>query len=298
MSINVELVGRLDGTVQKLEEILLARNEFSGNSIASAGDVTLCQRIDVHTVDQTAVHGTNTSDLSIVVHVVDRDVRPIVDDEVTSIHIKVGRFGTINVHGTEETFVRLESQVTVVPGKSIALSNPLVGHCLSGSQSALSNTNDTIHLVCVVLSDAVPVDGCSIASHGVCDMDDDLITPACLEKRTRELSVDTESLTADTIGSDGTLSQIETVLNLVASLGNNSIRIIVDGKTAVLVGSRLTFATNAGGGRGWLSGAGSRVCSNRMVGFDTSPVVEIICGRGRACCQSGASCVGISSRRS
>lgn len=296
VSINVELVCGLDGTVEKLEQILLARNELSGNSVASAGDVTLCQGIDVHTIDQTAVHGTNTSDLSIVVHVVDRDVRPIVDDEVTSIHIEVSRFGTINVHGTEETFVCLKSQVTVVPGESVALSDPLVGHCLSGSQSALSNTNNTIHLVGVILSDAVPVNGSSIASHGVCDMDDNLVTPACLEKRTRELSVDTESLTADTIGSDGTLSQIETVLNLVASLRNNSIRIIVDGKTAVLVGSRLTFATNTGGGRSRLFGTSSRVCSNRVVRFDTSPVVKIICGRGRACCRSGASCVCISSR--
>lgn len=65
------------------------------------------------------------------------------------------------------------------------------------------------------------------------------------------MSVDTKGLSTDAIRCDFALSQIQAELNLVTSLGDNGIRVIVDCKTTVLVSSGLTFTTNtcSGGSR-------------------------------------------------
>ena len=176
--VDVELEGRLDGTVEKLEQVLLARNKFGRNSVALTCRRTfLGDRIDVHTVDQSSVHCSDTSNLCVVVHVIDRNMRPVVDDKMASIYIVLSGLGAVNVHGSEETLVSLESQVRVVPGESVTLSSPLVGHALPRGKSALGKTDDTIHLVGVVLSNTVPMDRSSVASHGVGDVNDNLITP-------------------------------------------------------------------------------------------------------------------------
>lgn len=108
VSINVELVGRLNGAVQKLEQVLLAGNEFGGNGVASSSDVVLRVGINVLAVDEPSIHGTDTCHLSIVVHIVDRNMGPILDEEVTSVHVIFSGHGAFNVEGTKETLVSLE----------------------------------------------------------------------------------------------------------------------------------------------------------------------------------------------
>jgi len=98
------------------------------------------------------------------------------------------------------------------------------------------------------LSDTVPMDGSSVASHRVCDVNNNFITPRSFQQRTGELSVNTKSLATDTVRCDFTLGQVHAELDLVARLGNNGIRVVIDGKTAVLISSRLAFTTNTGSG--------------------------------------------------
>jgi hypothetical protein len=95
------------------------------------------------------------------------------------------------------------------------------------------------------------MNGSSVAGHGVGDVDNNFITPRSFQERARVLTIDTKSAAADTVRCDFTLGQIQAVFNLVAGLGHNGIRVIIDGKTAVLVSSRLTFTTNtcSGGSR-------------------------------------------------
>lgn len=104
-------------------------------------------------------------------------MRPVVDDKMTGIYIVLSGLGSVDVHGTEETLVCLESQVRVVPGESVAFGSPLVGHALTRGKGALRETDDTVHLVGVVLSDTVPMDGGSVTSHRVGDVNDNFITP-------------------------------------------------------------------------------------------------------------------------
>lgn len=71
------------------------------------------------------------------------------------------------------------------------LSRPkLVGKCISLSNRALCYSIDTVHLVCVQLSDSVPVDSRAILVIIVPDMNNDLVTPARLNQRARKLLVE------------------------------------------------------------------------------------------------------------
>lgn len=178
VSVDVELECRLDGTVEKLEQVLLARNKLGRDSVAlTCRRTVLGDRVDVHTVDESSVHCSDTSNLCIVVHVINGNVRPIINDEMASIYIILGGFGSMDIHGSEETLIGLKSQMRVVPRESVAFGSPLVGHTLARGESALGETDDTVHLVGVVLSDTVPMNRSSVAGHGVSDVDDNLITP-------------------------------------------------------------------------------------------------------------------------
>lgn len=188
--------------------------------------------------------------------------------------------------------------MTVVPRESVMVCMPLVGHGLARCKGTLSETDDTVHLVGVVLSHTVPMDGRSVSGHGVSNVNDHLITPACSELRSRELTVDAESLTLDAIRSHSTLGQDKAVLDSVASLGHNLSDIVVDGVTAVFVGTRLTLTANASSSGGRLSRTSSSVGSNGVAARDTSIVVEVIRGRGRACSQSRAGSIGVFASRS
>lgn len=71
------------------------------------------------------------------------------------------------------------------------LSRPkLIGKCISLSNRALCNSIDTVHLICVQLSDSVPVDSGAILVIIVPDMNNDLVTPARLNQRARKLLVE------------------------------------------------------------------------------------------------------------
>lgn len=71
------------------------------------------------------------------------------------------------------------------------LSRPkLIGKCVSLSNRALCHSIDTVHLVGVQLSDSVPVDSRAILIIIVPDMNNKLVTPACLNQRARKLLVE------------------------------------------------------------------------------------------------------------
>lgn len=78
----------------------------------------------------------------------------------------------------------------VVPGVSILCRPKLIGKSISLSNRALCNSIDTIHLVCVQLSDSVPVDSRAILIIIIPDVNNNLVTPACLNQRAGKLLVE------------------------------------------------------------------------------------------------------------
>lgn len=113
----------------------------------------------------------------------------------------------------------------------------------------MSNSGHAVHFIGVVLTNTMPMNRSTVARHTVGNVNDNLITPACGEQRTRKLTVDTKSFTFHTIRSDSTFCQIKIVLNRVTSLGNDSVRIIAYGIATISICARLTFATDTGTSR-------------------------------------------------
>ena len=119
VAINVELEGRLYRGVDHTEQVLLAWDELltKDEALTSLVGSTVGAE-DVLTVDETGVEdtwATRRESLSSVVHRVHSCVRPILEDDHTSIDIVVRRVRTMNDHWAEHTLVGLKSEVRVVP---------------------------------------------------------------------------------------------------------------------------------------------------------------------------------------
>lgn len=78
----------------------------------------------------------------------------------------------------------------MVPRVAVLRRPKLIGKGISLSDRTLCDSIDTVHVVRVQLSDSVPVDSRAILVIIVPDMNDKLVTPACLNQRARKLLVE------------------------------------------------------------------------------------------------------------
>lgn len=89
------------------------------------------------------------------------------------------------------TYIRiLKCIVAVIPSMSILESAPSICETISLRNGALSYTVDTVHLICVELTNTMPVYCSAIEIVIVLHMDHELISPASLYQRCRERVVE------------------------------------------------------------------------------------------------------------
>lgn len=99
---------------------------------------------------------------------------------------------------TVKTLSILKGHVRVVPSAAILADLELIGLHLTWSQRTLSNTRNTILCNSVELTNAMPVDGSTVVSQIVCDVNLQGVTPVGLY--TRYQSVHELSVSADSQG--------------------------------------------------------------------------------------------------
>lgn len=218
VAIDIELVGGLDSGVDNVEKIALTANELRRDSVALTGLVgVVVITIDVHTVDQTSIHGPLSVDLGVYVHIINGDVAPVLDHQVASIDIVACGFGSVDQHRAKETLVCLKTQMRVIPRETVVGYLEGVGHALSWCYRALGNTDDAVHLIGLVLTLTVPVDRCTVHAHRVGYGCHNSVTPVGLNERSGTLSVDAKAGPCKAVRAKSTLSKIKTDVNSVAS---------------------------------------------------------------------------------
>lgn len=86
---------------------------------------------------------------------------------MAEIDIVVSSGGAIDSDTAEDTVPSLNVEVRVVPASTVLNSAPLVGVGVSGGDGALGDAGNAIHLVGVVLTNAVEVKTSSVVLEGV-----------------------------------------------------------------------------------------------------------------------------------
>jgi len=82
VSIDVELVGGLDSTVEDVEHVALARDEFGRDSVALTGLIGRPIITPyVLSINEACVHGADTSQLGVMIHLVDGNMSPILHNQ-------------------------------------------------------------------------------------------------------------------------------------------------------------------------------------------------------------------------
>ena len=262
VAIDVELEGRLDGSVDDADQMSLAGLEIHLKA-RSCLSCAVVRAPHVHTVDEASVHDARSvfrsiSDgLSEVVLRIDGFVAPILKDSIPSVDIVLGRARAVAGHGAEDTVVGLESEVRVVPSRAIVAGHKGVGHLLAWRKGTLRDGRHAIHLVGAEHAKTVEVKRCAVVLKLVLEVDHNGVAPAGFDERAGHLTVDHEADTRDAIGCNGGVRDGHVVLYSTAGLGGDLVAIVVDRVAAEVVGivARLSIAGNAEVGFDGLGGA-------------------------------------------
>lgn len=79
----------------------------------------------------------------------------------------------------------------MVPGSAILSCNEEIGSRLTRSEGTFGDPIGAIHGIGTELSDAVPVEACSVVCEAIFDSDLDIIAPSSTDGWSRELTIDT-----------------------------------------------------------------------------------------------------------
>lgn len=123
--------------------------------------------VDVRAVDQTIGHRRGTACCGLECQHIGGLVRPVVQEQVAKIFVVICRGGAVDDDSAEDTVPGLHGEVRVVPAGTVLGCAPGVGEGVAGSDGALCDAWDAVHLVGVVLADAVKVDSCTVVGHGI-----------------------------------------------------------------------------------------------------------------------------------
>lgn len=104
---------------------------------------------------------------------------PVVQKEHTQVLIVIGRSRAIDHDSTKDTLPRLQSKVGMIPSRAILRCLPSVRYSIFRGCGTLSDRDDTILIVGIVLTNAVPVNTSAIlrVDQVVRNMNSDCITP-------------------------------------------------------------------------------------------------------------------------
>lgn len=158
--------------------------------------------------------------------------KEIVDHDSAHIDIVVGSSGAVDDHGTADTITILRKSVGMVPARSVLLGQERVCAGITRSESTLGNAWNTVLVIGLSLSDAVPVDGGGVVLQLVRDSDLDSVTPVAFNQRSWDLAVDSECKTLDTIKIDSGVGDDPIIGTDLASLGAVMINIGVNAVAA------------------------------------------------------------------
>jgi len=208
VAIDVELEGRLDGSVDDADQVSLARLEVHLEARSCLRSAVV-RTPHVHTVDEAGVHDARTvfrcisDSLSKVVLRVDGFVAPILEDSKPSVDVVIRRARTVDGHGAKYTVVCLESKVRVVPSRAIVASHKGVGHLLAWCEGTLRDGGHAVHLVGAKHAKSVEVERCSVVLKLVFEVNYNSVAPAGFDERAGHLAVDHEADTGNAIGCNG-----------------------------------------------------------------------------------------------
>lgn len=87
---------------------------------------------------------------------------PVIQEHHTEILIVIGRGRTVNDNSSKDALPSLQSEVGVVPRRTVLRSSPGVSDLLSGCSWTLRDRYDTVLVIGVVLADTVPMYACAI----------------------------------------------------------------------------------------------------------------------------------------
>jgi len=102
---------------------------------------------------------------------------PIRKDQWPEIDIVIGCSRSFNNDGTDHSLTVLGRVMAVVPRGSILCGPELINLLLCRSDRAFGNSVDTVHEARVVLTNSVPVDGCSVILHFILYSDFEGVSP-------------------------------------------------------------------------------------------------------------------------
>lgn len=232
MVIEVNHVRSLGRAVDDAEEMLLARFDSPGGGFTRVAINCLVLAVE-HVVNSCRERASETG--NVPCHLEDSLGENLVDHDGTHVIVVVSSGRSVNDNRSSNTTTVLRQGVRVVPTGSIRRSEPSVGADAQGSNSALSDTWNTVLVVCASLADTVPVNSGRVVSQQVCHGNLNPITPVDFEKRTRCFTIDQEGRSVNAIEILRARSNGEGELLSVATL------VVVHGITS----DRLAFAPQA-----------------------------------------------------
>jgi hypothetical protein len=132
-----------------------------------------------------------------------RRMNPVGENDGSQSFIPIFTGRTVDEKGTSSSISILQAVMGVVPRMTVLLGGEVVGIGIPLSNGALSNTVDTIHFVGTKLTKTMPVNSRTVIREVIGDMDDDLVTPAGFNQRTRVRAIEDLALGLDVaIGSE------------------------------------------------------------------------------------------------
>ena len=135
--------------------------------------------------------------------------KDIIDLNWPQINVIIGRSRTMDHNWASDTITVLRAEVRVVPRCAVVGSDEFVDLGITWCKSALSDTVDTVLVIGIELTHAVPVNGGTVVGQVVGNLDTDCVTPVALNERTWILTIDGQCKSRSTVEIEGGVGDVE-----------------------------------------------------------------------------------------
>ena len=237
--VNAEFEHRVDRRIHETQPVRGALVHFHCEAMASGGAIWT-STVYIGSIDKTISQILGSNELILDIQLIDSLVGPVAQEERSFIHVVIRGCWSIDDDTAVDTFPGLQPDVGMIPRGPILLGSPFVSHGVTGSNGTLGNRDHTIHWVCVVLADTMPVDAGTIPCRmqTVFDMDNDPVTPVCKEGWSRKSTVDRPDWAGESIWRKCDLPHIKPVFPRNTSVRNNVLVVCID---AIIAPDRPVF---------------------------------------------------------
>lgn len=129
---------------------------------------------------------------------------------------------------TTDTIAILDEVVGVIPRRTILSCLPRVGAGLTWGKSALCHTRNTVVGIGAQLTDTVPMDGSTVVTHVVGNINDNVVTPVALNCWSWNLTVYGQAHAVGTVEVASGVGQDQAIVAGLSSVGPGSRVVAVD----------------------------------------------------------------------